>query len=82
MAASMEELKVLHLVWKANKRRLMLEFVKRPSLTKFTETAITANRMTIFIDPTCWGPPSQLTGKRRDPEQRKNTLFIPCKGQI
>ena len=27
--------------------------------------------------PTCWGTPSQHAGWRRDPEQRKNTLFIP-----
>ena len=31
----------------------------------------------IFIYPTRWGPPSQHAGQRRDPEQRKNTLFIP-----
>ena len=35
-----------------------------------------------FIDPTSWGLPSQHAGQRRDPEQRKNTHFIPCKGQI
>ena len=29
-----------------------------------------------FTSPTCWGNPSQHTGRRRDPEQRKNTLFI------
>jgi hypothetical protein len=59
-----------------------LESVKRPSLIKTTETTIAANCMMIFIDPTCWGPPSQHTGQRRDPEQTKNILFIPCKGQI
>ena len=33
---------------------LLLEFVKRlSSLTKTTETAITVNPMSIFIDPTC-----------------------------
>jgi hypothetical protein len=54
---------------------ILLEFVKRPSLTKTAETAITENSMRIFIDPTCWGLPSQHAGQRRDPEQRKNTLF-------
>jgi hypothetical protein len=61
----------------------LLEFVKRPSLPKITEITIAANCMRIFIIPTCWGHP--LSGHRpeeRDPEQRKNTLFIPCKGQI
>jgi hypothetical protein len=57
-------------------------FFKRLSLTKTTETAIAANHMRIFIDPTCWGPSSQHAGQRRDPAQRKNTLFIPCNGQI
>jgi hypothetical protein len=28
-----------------------------------------------FTYSTCWGTPSQHTGQRRDPEQRKNTLF-------
>jgi hypothetical protein len=56
----------------------MLKFVKRPLLRKNAETAaIAANHMRIFIDPTCWGLPSQHAGQRRDPEQRKNTLFIP-----
>jgi hypothetical protein len=54
-----------------------LEFVKRPSLTKTTETAIAAKCMRIFIIPTCWGLPSQHAGQRRDPEQRKYTVFIP-----
>jgi hypothetical protein len=60
----------------------VLEFIKRPSLTKTTEIAIAPNHMRIFIDPTFWGPLSQHGGQRRDPEERKNTLFIPCKGQI
>jgi hypothetical protein len=61
----------------------MLEFVKRPLLTRTTETAtIAANCMRIFIDPTCWGLPFQHAGQRRDPEQRKNTLLYLCKGQI
>jgi hypothetical protein len=61
---------------------VVLEFIKRPSLTKTTETTIAANCKRIFIDPTCCGLPSQLAGQRRDPGQRKNTLFIPCKGQV
>jgi hypothetical protein len=56
----------------------VLEFVKRPLLTKNAENAaIAANCVRIFIDPTCWGLPSQHADQRRDPEQRKNTLFIP-----
>jgi hypothetical protein len=52
--------------------------VKRPLLTRTTETAaITAKRMRIFIDLTCWGLPSQHAGQRRDQEQREDTLFIP-----
>jgi hypothetical protein len=54
-----------------------LEFIKRPSLAKTIETAIVTNRMRIFIDPTCWGLPSQQADQKRDPEQRKITLFIP-----
>ena len=62
-------------------RVAVLEFVKRPSLTKTTETAtIIANPMKIFIDPTCWGLPSQHAGQRREQEQQKNTLFIPLLG--
>jgi hypothetical protein len=57
----------------------LLESAKRPPLTKTTETAITANRKSFFID--LMGPPSACR-KRRDPEQRKNTHFILCKGQI
>jgi hypothetical protein len=53
---------------------VLLESIKRPSLTKTTEITITASPMRIFIDPTHWGPP-QHAGKRRDTEQRKNTLF-------
>ena len=45
-------------------------------LTRITETTIAAKHMRIFIDPTCWRLPSQHAGQRRDPEQRKNTLFI------
>jgi hypothetical protein len=56
---------------------LLLEFIKRPSLTKATETTITEKYKRFFIIPTCWGPSSQHAGQRRDPEQRKNTLFIP-----
>jgi hypothetical protein len=60
-----------------NKEEL-LEFFKRPLLTKNTETmAIAVNHIRIFIIPTCWGLPSQHAGQRRDQEQRKNTLFIP-----
>jgi hypothetical protein len=57
----------------------MLEFVKRPSLTKTTYIIIAANCKRIFIIPTYWGSSSQHAGQRRDPEQRK-TLFISCKG--
>ena len=49
---------------------------QKTSFTKATETAITANRKRIFIDPTCGQPSSQHAGQKRDPEQRKNTLFI------
>jgi hypothetical protein len=59
----------------------VLEATKRPSLTKTTEIHIAANRKRFFIDPAL-GDPSQHAGKRRDTEQTKNTLFIPCKGQI
>jgi hypothetical protein len=63
-------------------QQLLLEFVKRPLLTKTTETAaITANGMRIFIDPTCWELPSQHSGQRRNPEQRTHFLYL-CKGQI
>ena len=56
---------------------IMLESVKRPSLTKTTETSIAENRKRFFIIPTCWGPSSQDAGQRKDPEERKNTLFMP-----
>jgi hypothetical protein len=67
-----------HLVLRLLGTQVLLEFVKRPSLTKTTEIAIAENCMRIFlIDSTCWGHPSQHAGQRRDPEQRKNTLVIP-----
>jgi hypothetical protein len=60
------------------KGRLYWGSSKRPLLKKTTETAtIAAKHMRIFIDPTCWGLPFQHTSQRRNPEQRKNTLFIP-----
>jgi hypothetical protein len=49
----------------------VLEFIKRPSLTKTTEIAIAEARMRIFIDSTCWGLPSQHAGQRRNPEQQQ-----------
>jgi hypothetical protein len=55
---------------------IMLEFVKRPSLRKTTETTIAANCMRIFIIPTCWGLPYPHAGQRIDTEQRKNTFFL------
>ena len=35
-----------------------------------------------FIDPACWGPPSQHTGKRRDPDQRKITHLYLVRGRF
>jgi hypothetical protein len=32
--------------------------------------------MRIFIDPTCWGLPSQHAGQRRDPEQRTHLYLV------
>jgi hypothetical protein len=63
----------------------LLESAKRPSLTKTRETEIAANCKRVFflIDPTpCPHLHPQHTGKRKDPEQTKNTLFIACKGQV
>jgi hypothetical protein len=63
----------------------VLEYGKTPSLTKTTEIDIAANckRYFSFIDTMhCGLPTPQHAGKRRDPEQKKNTLFIPSKGHI
>ena len=61
---------------------LLLESVKRPSLTKTTETAIAANGKRFLLLFQNVGDSPQHAGKRRDPEQRKDILFIPCKGHI
>jgi hypothetical protein len=67
----------------------VVEFVKRPPLTKTTEITIAANHMRIFTDPTCWGLPSQYSGQRRNSEQQqqqqqqqKPHFLYFCKGQI
>ena len=72
----------------------MFESAKRPSLTKITKIDIDENCkrfVCLFVCLVGWlvlllfqciGDPPRHAGKRRDPKQRKNTLFIPCKGQI
>ena len=62
---------------------MLLVSDKRPSLTKTRQANMAANRKRFFfflIQRV--GDPPQHAGKRRDPDQTKNTLFIPCKGQI
>ena len=52
---------------------VLLEFVKRSSLTKTTEIAIAANLMRIFIIPTCWGLSTQARGETQNKER---TYFL------
>jgi hypothetical protein len=53
----------------------MLEFSKRPSLTKTTETSIAANLKRNFIDPMHWGHPSAHRQEEKHRINKEHTFY-------
>ena len=60
----------------------LLEFVKRPSLTKTTETAISANCKRIFIELTRWGPPLSMQARGGTPNKERTHFLYLVRGRF